>query len=153
MLRGMEGFAIGMILFHLQPFLPVLRAKLLHAVETLVIAALIFACHYHQAPSFLDFVYFLVLFPLLLLLSLYDNGWLAIFLSWPLCRWLGKISYSLYLWQTVLLKVFNIPSLKIIPDPMQGILFMAILIPLSYASYRYLEKPGRIFILKRGSST
>jgi peptidoglycan/LPS O-acetylase OafA/YrhL len=43
-----------------------------------------------------------LLIPMMLLGTwLYPRGIFARFLEWPLLRWLGKISYSLYLWQSM----------------------------------------------------
>lgn len=54
-----------------------------------------------------------VLFPLLIVSTIFCPGGVAgRFLEWPVLRWVGQLSYSLYVWQTLFLQ-----SEAAVPDP------------------------------------
>lgn len=74
---------------------------------------------------------------------------LSIFLSGPLSRYLGKISYSFYLWNVPVLYVLGRPFLNntsieehyLLAGLALGIIATAITLPIAHASEALLEKP------------
>lgn len=57
--------------------------------------------------------------------------------SWAPLRFLGKISFSLYLWHVPLLGL--LPSIQ--PYPLLVLVSLAVLLPWSAASYYLIERP------------
>lgn len=73
------------------------------------------------------------------LISIRGN-WLARWLEWPAVRYLGSISYSLYLYQQIVLQ----PVAKMLsktPFALQMLGSIAVLIAVSSGSYFFIEKP------------
>jgi peptidoglycan/LPS O-acetylase OafA/YrhL len=94
--------------------------------------------------------------PLMLLGTLTHGGWLASrFLSLAPIRWIGRISYSLYLWQQLLFvprwEPHVLPYLQRLP------LNLALVVTLASASFYLIERPlirvGRTLAFKVGSSS
>ncbi len=84
-----------------------------------------------------------------ILAILFDVAALRHFFEWTPLRWIGLISYGLYIWHLPLLNAFqrNIgPSLSNLPSPLAYSLYWVwvavIVIPFSFAIYHLIEKPG-----------
>lgn len=95
----------------------------------------------------------LVLFPLTILaLALAENAHLKLGRT---VSWLGDISYSSYLWHFPLQLAFGLAvayaglSTDFFKTGVSMLLFMAILLPLSWASHRWLEMPAQGAIRSR----
>lgn len=80
-------------------------------------------------------------------------------LNWTPLVWLGDVSYSIYLWHTLMLHVFSKVALKVKAnypwsadqDPAVFIVlllaFWVDLLTLAYVSHRFIEVPGRQFLM------
>jgi peptidoglycan/LPS O-acetylase OafA/YrhL len=68
--------------------------------------------------------------------------WAAIGLGWSPMRYVGRISYSLYLWHWPLL-VFGAIALAPLPGPVQATLAVVASFVLAGATYRWVEDPLR----------
>ncbi len=84
-----------------------------------------------------------------ILAILFDGVILRRFFEWAPMRWVGLISYSLYIWHLPLLNAFqrNIgPYLTSLPHLLAYSLYWvwvaAIVFPFSFAVYRLIEQPG-----------
>ncbi len=79
-----------------------------------------------------------------LLVILFANGsnFAGKILSLPACVFIGKISYSLYLWHFPVFAFARI-ALNSEPPPLLYAALIALVIPISYLSYRYVETPFR----------
>ncbi len=84
-----------------------------------------------------------------ILAILFNNGGLRRCFSWTPLRWIGLISYSLYIWHLPLLFVFHYrvgPSLGGLPNPLAYGLYwlwaLLVVIPFCFALYRLIERPG-----------
>jgi peptidoglycan/LPS O-acetylase OafA/YrhL len=62
-------------------------------------------------------------------------------LSWAPLTFLGRVSYSLYLWHMVGLNLFTTDNLGDLPLPLVGIIAVSLAIALAGLSYRFLELP------------
>lgn len=78
---------------------------------------------------------------LLLLGGHYRDTKIGIILSWPLLRFFGLISYSLYLWHWPVLAFYRYGQFPIGGAEAVGLFF--VITCLGYLSYRYIEKPFR----------
>jgi peptidoglycan/LPS O-acetylase OafA/YrhL len=66
------------------------------------------------------------------------NSWVGRFLELPLCKWIGRLSYSLYLWQ----ELFLIPGGRGALSNLQIFTIGLILtFGMAVLSYRFLERP------------
>lgn len=69
--------------------------------------------------------------------------WSATILAWSPLRYIGRISYSMYLWHWPLI-VFGAIALKgVVPDEVQGALAIGLTVLLAAATYRWVEDPLR----------
>ena len=109
-------------------------------VFLLTVVAAVVAVHLHREGA----VHMMVApfcFPLLLLSTVYHStGWLSRVLEHPLLCWLGRLSYSLYLWQQLL---FNTtPASGSWAILQQWPLNLLCLIALACGSHYLIEKPA-----------
>jgi peptidoglycan/LPS O-acetylase OafA/YrhL len=62
-------------------------------------------------------------------------------LEWPLLRWIGRLSYSLYIWQQLVIFPAVVPHSPI--SAIQQVpLNLALLFAIASASYYFIEKPA-----------
>jgi peptidoglycan/LPS O-acetylase OafA/YrhL len=119
------------------------------AVWVGVILAIIATLHWR-----LNDLLVIPLFSVLILTSVYNEGWVnrVLMLSW--LQYLGKISYSVYLMHGVcfmlfwfllpeLTRVLGITSLSVFQTFIYGVSFMALTIVSAGFSFKYIEVPGR----------
>ncbi|MFY9953677.1 acyltransferase family protein [Bradyrhizobium sp.] len=66
----------------------------------------------------------------------------AVLGAWPL-RFLGLISYSLYLWHWPLIVFWRVYSNSLFPTPLEMLAIVAIAMALSVLSWRFIEQPAR----------
>jgi len=90
--------------------------------------------HFHE-----KFILFSVLWPLLLLAYLNGSGTVDRILKTRPLRFLGIISFSLYLWHLPILRFINL-RVNASP-PMKGLLGMTIILIVSAISYLAIERP------------
>ncbi|WP_461246108.1 acyltransferase family protein [Treponema sp. R6D11] len=93
-----------------------------------------------KIPNWNMFYDFLV-FPEIMLIAL-NVGWLSRFLSLRLFRWLGDMSYSLYLWHYplfFLLRHFGLPNAM--PNKAFYLLYIFMSLLISHISHNYFEMP------------
>lgn len=69
-------------------------------------------------------------------------GPLATLLCWPPLRWLGHISYSLYLWHAVLFTIFSSERFPDVPRAVLVVVKVLLSFLSAVASYRFLERPA-----------
>jgi peptidoglycan/LPS O-acetylase OafA/YrhL len=62
------------------------------------------------------------------------RGWLPRLLSFQPLRWLGVISYSLYIWQPLVVSVTEL----------HGAVMLAVATPIGWGSYQFIERPFRL---------
>lgn len=70
-------------------------------------------------------------------------GIVTYFLETTVMKWMGKISYSLYLWHWPVLLILGAVIGKEYSDPLVGIPVIIISLVLAYVTYKYVETPLR----------
>jgi peptidoglycan/LPS O-acetylase OafA/YrhL len=85
----------------------------------------------------------LFLTPCLLVMStvLHPHTGISRAFEWKPVRFLGRISYSLYIWQALFFSAFFAPSLRTFGDMDRLWLFWPCVFITAYLSYRFVEKP------------
>lgn len=147
MLRGVAGFCMGMLIWRIYPRLPIMPYVWLRGLELLLLTAMFAFFSYGSAlvPYYRDYVYVFMVFPLLLCGALYKasiTGWLCS--RRPLAV-LGTISYSLYCLQLPLhmaMEKWIKTDRKAYPLE-EGVLYLLLLLVISFLSWKYLENPLR----------
>lgn len=111
----------------------------LHPWVALLYAAVVFTRLGLHRSRF-DHAILITVFPVLIIASVYHaDTWLGRFLELPAVRFVGRISYSLYLWQMLFLNPFVTPA----PGTFRAnnTLCWSAAIACSIASYYLIEKP------------
>ncbi len=139
-LRGLAGFALGAALARVAAPLSFLTAALGEGLAVLGIAA---GLAWAQPGV-------VVLSAALLILCLSaQSGPVARLLSLRWCVWLGAVSFSIYLLHAMLIGFID----NHLPVPhvawLRGLILLALLLPLSELTYRYIEQPGRHLAWRR----
>lgn len=145
-IRGIVGFTLGSLLFRHHRDLPDFSSRDLHIVEQILFVFILLLTYFYRdlADYSIDYVFQLVLFPALIMISLYRNGWICRIFSLPPITFLGRISYSIYLLHYPLAYTMEyVSSIHAIGHPWLGILYIIVLISLSTLSYKLIERPGR----------
>ena len=133
-LRGLVGFHLGAALCLLLPHLPVRPAPAAALAGVVGIALGIGAASQTA----------IVLAAAVTIVSLAPaRGLVASALSRGPLVWLGRVSFSIYLLHAQLQVALNRALSQFIGPWALTALFVAILIPLSEATYRFIEQPGR----------
>jgi peptidoglycan/LPS O-acetylase OafA/YrhL len=149
--RGLLGFSIGALIYRFQHFLPRLDMAVLWTLDVVVLALAVVICAlygmYSAAfPIGLDYVLVLVLFPALITISLYKDSMIGMLASMPLLRWLGKISFSMYLLCVPIGFLYQyspfIQSLTL-PRPVFGLVYVSVVVVVSVITYLAIEVPAR----------
>ena len=146
--RGIAGFCLGMLVFRYHSLLPRLSFLALHGIEMVLVALLVALLTFHGEhilPFGVDYPLQLLVFPALILISLYKAGWIQKIFAFSPITFLGKISYSLYLLHLPLGYAYQfMPAFQLFSKPFFGIFFLMLLIALATLSYFFIEWPGRL---------
>jgi peptidoglycan/LPS O-acetylase OafA/YrhL len=149
--RGIVGFSIGMLICRYHHSFPVLTPFKLLVMELVFMFATwqLIMMHGQPFPISIDYVFQLVLFPALIILSLYPNGLMSTLVSsWPFA-FLGRISYSLYLLHIPMVYAFQYsPYFDMYERPVKGVVFYLVFISFSALVYYLFEKPARKLVRK-----
>jgi peptidoglycan/LPS O-acetylase OafA/YrhL len=78
-----------------------------------------------------------------------ETGWLGAMLSWPPLRWLGRVSYGIYLWHWPVIDLIT-PERTGLGRPVLSVLQVAVTLGLTSLSYYLIEQPVRLGILRGG---
>lgn len=148
--RGIINFSIGALLFRFHQSLRPLPHALLHIFDLLVVAIMVvFALYYGSAFIIgMDYLFVLLLFPLLVIISLYRQSFIARIASFPLFTFLGRISYSLFLLHMPVAYAYQYSSAihaLNLPAPQFGLTYLALLVALSTLCYLLIELPCRLY--------
>jgi peptidoglycan/LPS O-acetylase OafA/YrhL len=133
-LRGLIGFHLGMALCLLQPHLPV-RAASGAALAGFAGIALGIGAASPVVVVLAGAATIAALAP--------ERGLGARALSWAPVVWLGRVSFSIYMLHAELQVVLNRVLSHFLDRWALLAVFLAILFPLSEATYRFIEQPGR----------
>ncbi len=108
----------------------------------------IFYASYYQ----IDELFFSLAFGLCILALLFGSSWLKRPFEWSPIRWVGMISFSLYMWHFPLLVVFMTwgqPLMKgwplVLNYSMYWLWVVVMIIPFCFLFYKWVEKPGMKF--------
>lgn len=143
-LRTVLGFSIGcMIAWRIRRRGPAMPTILSGAAQIALLACLIF---YTPLERFgVDWLLSLILLPAITLIALNPATVTARLMSTAVLRWLGEISYSVYLLH---LPIGNLMSILLIwgigfpPGPYFGLVWLVLVLALSTASLHGIERPG-----------
>jgi len=138
------GVAVALALRH-EPWASRLKRVLAHPAATPVLVAAVVLIETIALPDWKATLALLslklVLLPLAILSTVMrPDGLLARPLEWRALRWIGRISYSLYLYQQLFLvwDVAQAPGLRAFQTLPASLLFA---LACAYASYRWIETP------------
>lgn len=142
-LRTALGFSIGCVIYwYVQRKGAAISTVLSGAIQTGLVATLVF--YSMLAPFGADWLLSLILLPAITLVALGNTTTAWIMATAPF-RWLGRISYSVYLLH---LPIANLMSLLIAwgiglpPAPYLGLLWITIVLALSTLTFYAIELPG-----------
>ncbi len=153
MLRCLSGFGLGMILYAVRARIDRLGGGILGVLQVAGAALALVT----MIGGFND-VFAIPGFFLLVAATWPDRGWLCAILKKRPLHWLGEISYSVYLnhfwvlagWHFVMERVLM--ALGAGPLTARGIIIaggLALVLVISHLSYRYVEGPARLAIVRR----
>lgn len=151
--RCLAGFAVGMLLFHWRGCWAALPDWLLTLIQLLAVAAIVTLLALPFNDSFI-----IAPFALLVGTSWEDRGWVARALSARPFRFLGDISYSIYLNHVCLIQIIFffwsrlVEKTGIMPADMSRILWIMLVFGVtllaSTVTYRYVERPMRRYLIR-----
>ena len=144
--RGIVGFSLGTLIFRYHTRLPALPWIALFLLEIHLAIATIGLLYLHDYPFIVsdDYALQLFLFPALIIVSLYRQSMIGWFFSMPPFRFLGRISYSVYLLQIPVGYAFIYSGhFNYLQKPSTGIMLLLILLATSTVSYLLIETPFR----------
>ena len=134
-LRGLLGFHSGVALFLLQPFAPTrVASRVALAASASIILGI---CAGSPVAVVLAGA------ATIAALASSEHGLAARALSWAPLVWLGRVSFSIYMLHSQLQVVLNRALSPLMNRWSMLAVFLAILFPLSEATYRFIEQPGR----------
>ncbi len=157
-LRGMAGFTLGTLVWHYREYLgawtrenPGLRA----AAELALIGSFVGLASLYGSALYLgmDYVFMLVLFPLAVAFTMIPGTYWQKTLDLAPLRFLGQLSYSVYLLHMPVSVVFGVVWVFGLglrePSSIKGLSYLAVLIMTSAVVYHWFELPARRWIVQR----
>lgn len=138
------GFSLGCLVAWCYGRMPQLRFSSSFGVAAAG-AALLALAFYNHLPGHIDFMLFFVLTPILVLLALQAHTPLNALLSCGPLRWLGTISYSVYLLHAPLVHAMTLFVTWQIPlpePPWRGLIWLAAVLVVSTITYYLIEQPA-----------
>ena len=144
--RGIVGFALGALIFRYHTRLPALPWIFLFILEIVLAASVAALLYLHDYPFVIsdDYAFQLLLFPALIIVSLYRYSLIGWFFSLPPFRFLGRISYSIYLLQIPVGYAFIFSGrFSYLDKPFSGIMLLLVLVGVATVTYLLIEKPFR----------
>lgn len=94
------------------------------------------------------------LWALVIVAALQDSGWLRAFASWAPLRWLGQVSYSVYLFHALVLGYFVERGAELgLPKAVLGPAFLVGAVLVGSASYFLVERPFLRALRPRGAAS
>jgi peptidoglycan/LPS O-acetylase OafA/YrhL len=150
--RGVIGFSLGFVLCNLFRKISVKTINLFIINGLSILCVVVFILtRISLIPDFL----LLVSFPILVLITAFDQGFLCGILRFKPFQWLGERSYSIYLWHIPILSAFGILfkysfirsfHLSNQSTMLNFIIVVGSVLIVSELSYRFFEKPCRDYI-------
>lgn len=154
-IRGIAGFTTGVLVYLVYESRAIRKAFSSDTASLLIIAGIILSLHFALNDGITVF-----LFAILVLSFTVNTGKIADFCNRKFMQFLGNISYSVYLMQIFLQEPFShgayLPGTTGIGRGKQNIdfslglmyciVYLILLILISYVTYRWVEGPSRRFI-------
>lgn len=154
-IRGIAGFTAGVLVYLIYELRAFRKAFSSDIVSLIIIIAIILSLHFALNDGIT-----VCLFAILVLSITVNNGRIANFCNRKFMQFLGNISYSVYLMQIFLQEPFShgmyLPGTVGIGRGKQNIdfssgvmyclVYLILLVLLSYITYQWVERPSRKFI-------
>jgi len=165
-LRCIGGFFLGLLMYQIYLLFEnkksILKKTIIfHCIEILLTLAIIFLLYNIRESNLYIFTLILIFALTILILALQSNGVMSKILNHKLLRYLGKLSYSIYLCHALILvvasnffqyilkvetaidPVFNLKVLIVPYSFLLNIGFLLIVILFSHFTYKLIEEPFR----------
>lgn len=154
-IRGIAGFTAGVLVYLLYKLRDFRKAFSSDIASFVIIVGIIIAMHFSLNDGIT-----VALFAMLVLSFTANNGRIAKFCNREFLQFLGNISYSVYLMQIFLQEPFShgalLPgtvgigrgkqNIDFSTGVMYCVVYLILLILLSYVTYQWVERPSRKFI-------
>ncbi len=154
LMRGLGGFLIGMVIFHINGIVGKTDKRFIGFAQLISVIGIIWIMH-TGSPD----IAVIPFFALLILFSSTDQSWIGTFCRMRPVYFLGTISYSLYMTHNIVILAFNKKWGTIIPDLnfvfKTGWVFLltgvqlALIIFISYIFYTYIEDWFRRYLRQK----
>jgi peptidoglycan/LPS O-acetylase OafA/YrhL len=143
--RGIVGFALGALLYRYHHRLPGIPFLLLFPLECTLMIACAALLRWHEYPLVvsLDYLLQLIVFPAVITVCLYRRSVTGWFFGLPPFRFLGRISYSIYLLHMPIGYALMYSGKFDLTVPDAGYHFLGIVLVVSTLSYFLVETPLR----------
>lgn len=134
------------------------RASTMTALEIIVLGA--FVCFVIYMPGKLQFFVGPFAFVFVLVFA-FDGGLVSKFMSLRIFRYLAKISYSVYMVHTIFAIFFQVVGSRLVPSIMTTggwtgdlllIPYLMTVIAFSHFTWRFIERPGQVWLQKANYS-
>ncbi|WP_316821900.1 acyltransferase [Pedobacter gandavensis] len=154
-IRGIAGFTVGVLVYLLYELKAFRKAFSSDFVSLILILGIVLCLHFALNDGIT-----VLLFAALVLSFTANQGSIAKFCNLKFMQFLGNISYSVYLMQIFLQEPFShgayLPgtvgvgrgkqNIDLFPGLMYCLVYLVLLILISYVTYRWVEGPSRRFI-------
>lgn len=144
--RGIVGFTLGWLIFRYHRRLPAKLPLFIWMVDIVIVALIALMLELYGSTSLIgvDYAFALFIFPAVIIVCLYRWSLIGQFFSLAPQRFLGRISYSIYLLHYPLTYLMvNTPWILAIGKPRLGVYYIFALLTVATLSYMFIEVPGR----------